>query len=418
MYQTLFILAVRLADYWMGSVFDAIRVKAIANASIISPVASVLAVLFGLAMLIPIANDVFSDKGGFTGINLGEFGVVVILVALTHFYTFPLQIIDSIATGLSNGISSSIPVSGDYSQALSLKEALEAEDIKLQLKDETYRATLREKVVAERGGLLNENEQSTLSSLRTEQRNMQTGVNNQTFLWGSGIEGQVGRQALLEGDPKYAEISRKIRELEQRTDESIEREVSDRISIAQLALKDGSRIQKYFGWIPNVIAWFYSIALVFVMAMGEILLCLLCFFAPVIMAFAVFKPWRDGLKTFFGQYIAISLWKPIGHAIAWVNSLATGSVASYFKTQYAQDALSGLEIPGLTTGILMVAIINLATIFCLFNVQGIASTIINIASIDSHNFSADATGHTVLGAAGRMAGGAAKGVGKAIGIIK
>ena len=176
MYQTLFILAVRLADYWMGSVFDAIRVKAIANASIISPVASVLAVLFGLAMLIPIANDVFSDKGGFTGINLGEFGVVVILVALTHFYTFPLQIIDSIATGLSNGISSSIPVSGDYSQALSLKEALEAEDIKLQLKDETYRATLREKVVAERGGLLNENEQSTLSSLRTEQRNMQTGV--------------------------------------------------------------------------------------------------------------------------------------------------------------------------------------------------------------------------------------------------
>ena len=417
MYQTLFILAVRLADYWMGSVFDAIRVKAIANASIISPVASVLAVLFGLAMLIPIANDVFSDKGGFTGINLSEFGIVVILVAMTHFYSFPLQLIDSIATSLSNGISSSIPAYADYSQATSLKQALEEEDMKNQIHDENYRQKLKEQIISERGGLLSSKENEELNNLRNKNKEIQKSNSNWLFS-GFGYESTVAQQQLVYQDPKYENNLKKIRELEYKSEGAIEREVENRISVAEKAIKQGSKIQKYTGWIPDIISWFYSLVLVFMMAMGEILLCLLCLFAPLIMAFAVFKPWREGLRTFFGQYIAISLWKPIGHAIAYVNTLATGSIASYFKTQYAQSALSGLEIPGLTTGIIMVAIINLATIFCLFNIQGIASTIIHIASIDSNNFKADVTGQKVLGAAGGMAGGTAKSIGKSIGIIK
>lgn len=417
MYQTLFILAARLADYWMGSVFESIRANVIGKASIISPAASVLAVLFGLAMLIPIASDVFSDKGGFTGINLSEFGIVVILVAMTHFYSFPLQLIDSIATSLSNGISSSIPAYADYSQATSLKQALEEEDMKNQIHDENYRQKLKEQIISERGGLLSSEENEELKNLRKNNKQIQKG-NSNWLLSGFGYESTVAQQQLVYQDPKYENNLKKIRELEYKSEGAIEREVENRISVAEKAIKQGSKIQKYTGWIPDIISWFYSLVLVFMMAMGEILLCLLCLFAPLIMAFAVFKPWREGLRTFFGQYIAISLWKPIGHAIAYVNTLATGSIASYFKTQYAQSALSGLEIPGLTTGIIMVAIINLATIFCLFNIQGIASTIIHIASIDSNNFKSDVTGQKVLGAAGRMAGGTAKSIGKSIGIIK
>lgn len=417
MYQTLFILAARLADYWMGSVFESIRANVIGKASIISPAASVLAVLFGLAMLIPIASDVFSDKGGFTGINLSEFGIVVILVAMTHFYSFPLQLIDSIATSLSNGISSSIPAYADYSQATSLKQALEEEDMKNQIHDENYRQKLKEQIISERGGLLSSKENEELNNLRNKNKEIQKG-NSNWLLSGFGYESTVAQQQLVYQDPKYENNLKKIRELEYKSEGAIEREVENRISVAEKAIKQGSKIQKYTGWIPDIISWFYSLVLVFMMAMGEILLCLLCLFAPLIMAFAVFKPWREGLRTFFGQYIAISLWKPIGHAIAYVNTLATGSIASYFKTQYAQSALSGLEIPGLTTGIIMVAIINLATIFCLFNIQGIASTIIHIASIDSNNFKADVTGQKVLGAAGGMAGGTAKSIGKSIGIIK
>lgn len=417
MYQTLFILAARLADYWMGSVFESIRANVIGKASIISPAASVLAVLFGLAMLIPIASDVFSDKGGFTGINLSEFGIVVILVAMTHFYSFPLQLIDSIATSLSNGISSSIPAYADYSQATSLKQALEEEDMKNQIHDENYRQKLKEQIISERGGLLSSEENEELKNLRKNNKQIQKG-NSNWLLSGFGYESTVAQQQLVYQDPKYENNLKRIRELEYKSEGAIEREVENRISVAEKAIKQGSKIQKYTGWIPDIISWFYSLVLVFMMAMGEILLCLLCLFAPLIMAFAVFKPWREGLRTFFGQYIAISLWKPIGHAIAYVNTLATGSIASYFKTQYAQSALSGLEIPGLTTGIIMVAIINLATIFCLFNIQGIASTIIHIASIDSNNFKADVTGQKVLGAAGGMAGGTAKSIGKSIGIIK
>lgn len=417
MYQTLFILAARLADYWMGSVFESIRANVIGKASIISPAASVLAVLFGLAMLIPIASDVFSDKGGFTGINLSEFGIVVILVAMTHFYSFPLQLIDSIATSLSNGISSSIPAYADYSQATSLKQALEEEDMKNQIHDENYRQKLKEQIISERGGLLSSKENEELNNLRNKNKEIQKG-NSNWLLSGFGYESTVAQQQLVYQDPKYENNLKRIRELEYKSEGAIEREVENRISIAEKAIKQGSKIQKYTGWIPDIISWFYSLVLVFMMAMGEILLCLLCLFAPLIMAFAVFKPWREGLRTFFGQYIAISLWKPIGHAIAYVNTLATGSIASYFKTQYAQSALSGLEIPGLTTGIIMVAIINLATIFCLFNIQGIASTIIHIASIDSNNYKADVTGQKVLGAAGGMAGGTAKSIGKSIGIIK
>lgn len=417
MYQTLFILAARLADYWMGSVFESIRANVIGKASIISPAASVLAVLFGLAMLIPIASDVFSDKGGFTGINLSEFGIVVILVAMTHFYSFPLQLIDSIATSLSNGISSSIPAYADYSQATSLKQALEEEDMKNQIHDENYRQKLKEQIISERGGLFSSEENEELKNLRKNNKQIQKG-NSNWLLSGFGYESTVAQQQLVYQDPKYENNLKKIRELEYKSEGAIEREVENRISVAEKAIKQGSKIQKYTGWIPDIISWFYSLVLVFMMAMGEILLCLLCLFAPLIMAFAVFKPWREGLRTFFGQYIAISLWKPIGHAIAYVNTLATGSIASYFKTQYAQSALSGLEIPGLTTGIIMVAIINLATIFCLFNIQGIASTIIHIASIDSNNFKADVTGQKVLGAAGGMAGGTAKSIGKSIGIIK
>ena len=401
MYQTLFILAARLADYWMGSVFESIRANVIGKASIISPAASVLAVLFGLAMLIPIASDVFSDKGGFTGINLSEFGIVVILVAMTHFYSFPLQLIDSIATSLSNGISSSIPAYADYSQATSLKQALEEEDMKNQIHDENYRQKLKEQIISERGGLLSSEENEELKNLRKNNKQIQKG-NSNWLLSGFGYESTVAQQQLVYQDPKYENNLKKIRELEYKSEGAIEREVENRISVAEKAIKQGSKIQKYTGWIPDIISWFYSLVLVFMMAMGEILLCLLCLFAPLIMAFAVFKPWREGLRTFFGQYIAISLWKPIGHAIAYVNTLATGSIASYFKTQYAQSALSGLEIPGLTTGIIMVAIINLATIFCLFNIQGIASTIINIASINPDNFKADGLGAMVKTGIGKV----------------
>lgn len=412
MYQTLFILAARLADYWMGSVFESIRANVIGKASIISPAASVLAVLFGLAMLIPIANDVFSDKGGFTGINLSEFGIVVILVAMTHFYSFPLQLIDSIATSLSNGISSSIPAYADYSQAISLKQALEEEDMKQQIKEDDYREQLKEKILSERGGALSQQEQDELNLLYEQRQDLQR--KNIKF----SLFSMKKQLSALYNTEEWKVNNKRIRELETRSEDAINKEVDNRISVAEKAIKKGSKIQKYTGWIPDVISWFYSLVLVFMMAMGEILLCLLCLFAPLIMAFAVFKPWREGLRTFFGQYIAISLWKPIGHAIAYINTLATGSIASYFKTQYAQSALSGLEIPGLTTGIIMVAIINLATIFCLFNIQGIASTIIHIASIDSNNFKADVAGQRVLGAAGGMAGGTAKSIGKSIGIIK
>ena len=274
MYQTLFILAARLADYWMGSVFESIRANVIGKASIISPAASVLAVLFGLAMLIPIASDVFSDKGGFTGINLSEFGIVVILVAMTHFYSFPLQLIDSIATSLSNGISSSIPAYADYSQATSLKQALEEEDMKNQIHDENYRQKLKEQIISERGGLLSSEENEELKNLRKNNKQIQKG-NSNWLLSGFGYESTVAQQQLVYQDPKYENNLKKIRELEYKSEGAIEREVENRISVAEKAIKQGSKIQKYTGWIPDIISWFYSLVLVFMMAMGEILLCLL-----------------------------------------------------------------------------------------------------------------------------------------------
>lgn len=161
--------------------------------------------------------------------------------------------------------------------------------------------------------------------------------------------------------------------------------------------------------VDSLLIWFFKLMANVIQIIADILLTILVMIGPLMMAFSIFDRWKGYIWTFIGQYIQLSLWKPIVAVICWCTTNANGVLCetivggtdgNFF--QYIGNVLAAIA----TTCVTIVAGIEM-----LKQVPSIANSLVSLASGVSAGVNPMGTAGGAIGAAGGAMGAAGGAIG-------
>lgn len=171
--------------------------------------------------------------------------------------------------------------------------------------------------------------------------------------------------------------------------------------------------------VNALLIWWFNIMSNVIRIFSDIMLNMLVLIGPLMMAFSIFDRWKGYTWTFIGQYVQLSMWKPLVGVICWCTTNATDVVCDGLG-----DSLVGTGSTWQFLGVLLGAIgstvvITIAGIQMLKQVPGIANTLVSLATgltapVEAGTGAAGGLIGAGAGAVGGLAGGTA---GAALGTI-
>ena len=132
--------------------------------------------------------------------------------------------------------------------------------------------------------------------------------------------------------------------------------------------------------VNALLIWWFNIMSNVIRIFSDIMLNMLVLIGPLMMAFSIFDRWKGYTWTFIGQYVQLSMWKPLVGVICWCTTNATDVVCDGLG-----DSLVGTGSTWQFLGVLLGAIgstvvITIAGIQMLKQVPGIANTLVSLAT--------------------------------------
>ena len=342
---------------WAAKFFAAARQAALARSGAVTSLAMALACFFVGIRFVRMYYDVVSDEqhGGFGGIRTWDIlRPVLIILLISGFQTFFIGPLDSLSQTIAGGMSSDRTLG----------------DVWAEYKAENKRAD-------------EEKEKAMRKAAAERTYNMDPiGVQK-------GVDGLTDKISLW--------VDKKIDHL--------------------------NRFWTYGGEaagvaLDNIVVWLFNIIFVIMMGFSDILLCVMAVLGPIVLAFSIFDHWRNNVWTYIGQYITLTMWKPVGAAIVWATVTARQGISSWLAGSVG--GITGLAKAGtILAGIGIITLVVIAGIKCLRSIPSIASSVLSLASppdAGAGGITAGMAGGAV-GAAAQMAGGAAGGALKVAGAV-
>ena len=413
---------------WAGRYFTAIRQQSIEHAGVISSLAMTLACIFITFLFIKMYYDIASDEqqGGFGGIRIWDIlRPLVYLLFIASFSTW-VGWLDTICNTVSASLIANMNASAKAVDADVMSKLEELEDeinksnsqIMREAKQQAEQQVGRnydENLKAIRK-LINENSDGTLN----DAYNATVNSKGEIEFTGSGFSGNSKKIYTVEelmghinGNEAQATLTEAIQDQAKMGQIRQESE-----SLQKETKKWGKWLRKGGSVLGSNVTWLYNVMFVIMMAFSDILLCLLIIFGPITCALSILPPWRQNFTKWIGNYIEISMWKPIAAAVTWVTLQARSAIGTMgLKAVNYGVNLTSEAGKGTILGALGVeALIMVAGIFAILQVPGIANTILSLGTMSPElGGAASAPAGKAMGA-GKTLGG--KAIGTAKGLIK
>jgi len=420
---------------WANTYFQVIRENAIKLSGPVSSLALSLGCIFTVFLFIKMYYEFVSDdqNGGFGGVRMWDIlRPIVILIAIGSFA--PLSsALDSVTNAVSSSLVANMNAKSNESNK-KLKAALDEYETNRAKSKREIKEKARERAEKvsgitnkEKKKLEKENQKILGQQVAEEKKKRATELAN---LDGRTKPSDIDyrmveeefdqsisfRESILEqNDPDiwkvYSENKRKYTAYEKEYETNAEN---------QKLLK---KFRKYIGdgdngLLARIIGFLFDTFFVVMMAFCEIMLCILLVFGPLSLALSILPQFKESFKQWIGRYIEVSMWKPIGSAIAWVTiSAKTATLKHGF------DVLQNATIGATTTDVgdeasLLGALgastlMLIAGFFAMLNVPGIANSVLSLGS-SGENLGGDAKSFVsgVAGGAASRIGAGAKWAGK------
>ena len=173
--------------------------------------------------------------------------------------------------------------------------------------------------------------------------------------------------------------------------------------------------------IDSLLTWWFNIMGNVIKIFADLMLPMLVMIGPLMFAFSIFDRWGGYTYTFIGQYIQLSLWKPIVGVIFWATSTTSSAIGAGIASQISGASTAvGQWLAVTVAAIGQTAIITLAGIMMLKQVPAIVNSLVSLANglsapVEAGSAVAGGMAGAAIGAAGRAAGGAAGLAGRAVG---
>lgn len=422
---------------WAGRYFTAIRQQSIEHAGVISSLAMTLACIFITFLFIKMYYDIASDEqqGGFGGIRIWDvLRPLVILLIIASFSTW-VGWLDTICNTVSASLIANMNASAKAVDADVMSKLEELEDEinkshKEQMKDARKQAESQ----------VGKNYDQNLASIRNKIQSYDTEgkykgsydsftvndkgeVQYNTTIPGGGFTGSQTITTTLTTDQLLGSLNmdthtKQLLEGAIKQQSELKTIENDTMLMQQEVKKWGKWLRKGGSVLGSIVTWLYNVIFVIMMAFSDIILCLLIIFGPITCALSILPPWRQNFTKWIGTYIEISMWKPIASAITWVTLQARSAIGTMGlkAVNYGVNLTSEAGKGTILGAIGVEALIMVAGIFAIFQIPGIANTLLSLGSMSPELGGAASTPAGKAMGAGKALGG--KAIGTAKGLIK